>query len=177
MGRRAALKGGEQEKTIEGRVATEILAPRQLVWDLIKPAENAPLMEPTIARGFRAEGTPRGAGEIQVFIHTLGGKEQVVAVEIVDEIAAEYSITRLIGGGQNMPTTGYFLTDTSAGTRLEVRHRISFARHGGSYARHLISAYEESSRAMLQRVKVITEHRWDIQSPGLRAWNGEPDED
>jgi hypothetical protein len=177
MGRRASSKLSEQEQTLEGRAATEILAPRQLVWDLIKPAENAPLMEPTITRGFRAEGTPRGVGEIQVFIHTLGGKEQVVAVEIVDEVATEYSITRPIGGGQNPPTTGYFLSDTALGTRLEVRHRVSFARHGASYARHLSSAYEESSRAMLQRVKVIAENRWDNQSPGLRAWNGKPDED
>jgi hypothetical protein len=177
MGKRAASKVGEQEESLEGRAVTEILAPRPLVWDLIKPAENAPLMEPTITRGFRAEGTPRGVGEIQVFIHTLGGKDQVVAVEIVDEVAAEYSITRPIGGNQYSPTTGYFLTDTASGTRLEVRHRVSFARHGASYTRNLISAYEESSRAMLQRVKVIAENRWDNQSPGLRAWNGKPDED
>lgn len=173
MGRRAASKAGEQEETLEGRAAIEIVAPKQLVWELIKPAENAPLMEPTITRGFRAEGTPRGTGEIQVFIHTIGGKEQVVAVEIVDEVAEEYSITRPIGGGQYPPTTGYFLTDTAGGTRLEVRHRISFARYGSSYARNLITAYEESSRAMLQRVKVIAESRWDNQSPGLRAWHGD----
>lgn len=76
-------KADEQEETLEGRAATDIRAPRQLVWELIKPAESAPLIEPTVTRAFRAEGTPTGVGEIQVFIHTLGGKEQVTAVEII----------------------------------------------------------------------------------------------
>lgn len=177
MGKRASSKANEQTETLEGRVDTDIRAPRRLVWDLIKPAESAPLMEPSITRAFRAEGTPMGVGEIQVFIHTLGGKEQVTAVVVIDEVPAEYSITRTIGGGEFAPTVGYFLTDTTVGTRLEIRHRISFPRRGAAYVRNLIPSYEESSRAVLQRVKVIAESRWDNRSPGLRAWNGQSDQD
>lgn len=177
MGRRASSKTDEQDETLEGRADTDIRAPRRLVWDLIKPADSASLMEPTVTRAFRAEGTPMGVGEIQVFIHTLDGKEQITAVEIIDEVPAEYSITRPIGGGEFAPTVGYFLTETAIGTRLEIRHRISFPRRGAAYVRQLIPAYEESSRAVLQRVKVIAENRWDNRSPGLRAWNGQPDQD
>ncbi|MBP2216018.1 hypothetical protein [Arthrobacter sp. CAN_C5] len=171
------MKTDEQDETLEGRADTDTLAPRQLVWDLIKPAESASLIEPTITRAFRAEGTPTGVGEVQVFIQTLDGKEQVTAVEIIDEVPTQYSITRPIGGGEFAPKVGYFLTDTTVGTRLEIRHRISFPRRGAPYVRHLIPSYEAGSRAVLQRVKVLAESRWDNRSPGLRAWNGQPDPD
>lgn len=161
---------------VEARAATDIHAPRQLVWDLIKPAENAPLLQPTITRAFKAEGTPDGVGEIQIFIHTLNGKEHVTAVEITDAVPAEYVIVRAIGGGETTPTIGYFLEDTAAGTRLEVRHRITTPRHGASFARQLVARYEQGAHTMLRRTKAIAEHRWDSRSPGLRVWNDEADQ-
>lgn len=176
MSDRVARRSAKQDEMFEARAATEIHAPRQLVWDLIKPAENAPILEPTITRAFKAEGTPDGAGEIQVYIHTINGKEHVTAVEITDEAPAEYAIIRSIGGGEATPTIGYFLTDTTAGTNLEIRHRIIMPRRGGAYARNLLANYEDSAHAMLRRVKALAEHRWDSRSPGLRAWNGEPDQ-
>lgn len=176
MSDRVFQRGDRQDETFESRAATEIHAPRQLIWDLIKPAENAPILEPTITRAFKAEGTPDGAGEIQVYIHTLDGKEHVTAVEITDAVPAEYAIIRSIGGGEATPTMGYFLTDTAAGTHLEIRHRITMPRRGGSYARNLLSRYEESAHTMLGRIKAVAEYRWNSRSPGLRAWNGEPDQ-
>jgi len=41
--------------------------PCKTVWDLVKPAENSPLLDPTIRRGYRVPGTPDGLGEQQAF--------------------------------------------------------------------------------------------------------------
>ena len=38
-----------------------------VVWALIKPAESAPILEPSIRRGYHVPGTPLGLGERQAF--------------------------------------------------------------------------------------------------------------
>lgn len=45
--------------------STSINAPRQLIWDLIKPAEKAPLLSPETVCGFRAPDV-EGLGEMHV---------------------------------------------------------------------------------------------------------------
>jgi uncharacterized protein YndB with AHSA1/START domain len=175
MGKWTSWRVGEQDETFEARAAMVIFAPRQLVWDLIKPAENAPMLDPQVMRAFKAEGTPSGIGEIQVFIYMVNGTEHVAAAEVTDEVPGEYAITRSIGGGEFPPRIGYFLTDTATGTRLEIRHKIIVPRRQAAQVRHLVPGYEMSARASLQRIKVIAESRWENRSPGLRSWNGEGD--
>jgi hypothetical protein len=175
MGKWASRRVSAQGETHEATAATEILAPRQLIWEIIKPAENAPMLDPQITRAFKAEGTPDGVGEIQVFLHMLNGMEHISAAEIIDEVPGEYAITRSIGGGEIATRVGYFLTDTDKGTRFEMRHRVFVPGHHAAQARHLMQQYEKGSHATLQRVKVIAENRWENHSPGLRAWNNEAD--
>jgi hypothetical protein len=66
------------------------------------------MLEPTVNRAFKAEGTVDGAGEIH--IHIINGKEHVAAVEITDEVPAEYAIVRAAGGGE---TTAADARDTA----------------------------------------------------------------
>lgn len=176
MGKWTSRRVSAQDETHEATAATTILAPRQIIWEIIKPAENAPLLDPQITRAFKAEGTPIGIGEIQVFIYTINGIEHITAAEIIDEVPAEYAITRSIGG-EFSTRVGYFLTDTDEGTRFELRHRVSIPGHRVAQSRHLLHQYEMGSRATLRRVKVIAESRWENRSPGLRAWNGEQEQD
>ncbi|MCW3767951.1 SRPBCC family protein [Paenarthrobacter sp. PAE-2] len=76
--------------------STSIKASPQMVWDLIKPAEKAPLLSPETVCGFRAPDV-EGLGEIQVFISVVAGVEHVTAVEVMEEIPGEMAITRTIG--------------------------------------------------------------------------------
>lgn len=115
----------EQEQTIETRAALEINAPKQVIWDIIKSAANAPILDPRISRAFKAEGTPDGVGEIQFYIIDVNGREQIAAAEVTEEVEAEFSIVRMVGNGEFTSRTGYFLTETRAGTELEIRNQIT----------------------------------------------------
>jgi Polyketide cyclase / dehydrase and lipid transport len=50
-----------------------------IVWDLIEPAEKAPLLEPSYVRGYRVPGTPDGVGCRQAF-ELADGSTSVIEV-------------------------------------------------------------------------------------------------
>jgi len=54
---------------------------RERVWDLICPAENVPLIDARIRKGYRVPGTPEGRGEQQAF-EAIDGTTTVV--EVID---------------------------------------------------------------------------------------------
>ena len=68
--------------------ATTIRAPRQDVWEFIKPPENSVLLNPEVIRGFRAPSL-EGAPEIQVFISIRDGVETVSAIEVLQGVPGE----------------------------------------------------------------------------------------
>ncbi len=63
------------------------------VWDLIEPAENAHLVDPTIVRGFRVPGTPDGLGEQQAFERADG---LTVMIEIIEYRPRRRAVTRQV---------------------------------------------------------------------------------
>lgn len=172
MGIWSSRRDGTQDETLEAIADVEISAPRQVVWDLIKPAENAPMFEPQITRAFKAEGTPAGVGEVQVFVYNVNGRESISALEIIDEVAGEYAITRSINNEEFPPLIGFFLSDTATGTRLEQRYKFVVPRNQVWRIRPVMGTYFSSAHAFVQRVKVIAESRGGQSSPGLQAWNG-----
>ncbi len=65
----------------------------EVVWALIKPAENAPLIEPTILRGYHVPGTPEGVGERQAFEHDDG---TTVTIEVLEYEPNRWAVTRTV---------------------------------------------------------------------------------
>lgn len=135
---------------------TSIGAPRQQVWDFIKPPENSVLLDPRVVRGFRAPGR-QGVGEVQVFISVQDGLEHVSALEVVHEIPGELAITRALGATDPAARGRDFLEDTDdGGTILE--HGLYFTLPADSDQYH---HYERHHRLYCQqyveRVKSLME--------------------
>ncbi|MGQ1838575.1 hypothetical protein ACT4S2_08965 [Kocuria turfanensis] len=170
MGTWNSRRAGAQDETLEAMADVEIKAARQAVWDLIKPAEHASMFEPQITRAFRAEGTPSGVGEVQIFIYKVNGREQISALEVIDEVSGEYAITRSISNEEFPPLVGFFLSDTAVGTRLEQRYKFVVPRNQVWRIRPIIGTYFSTANAFVQRVKVIAESRGGQSSEGLRVW-------
>ncbi|QCU78674.1 SRPBCC family protein [Citricoccus sp. SGAir0253] len=161
---------GIDDETLEVAADIDIGAPRQAVWDLIKPAENAHLLDPEVTRAFRAEGTPTGTGEIQVFIYNSDGEEHVSAVEVIDEVPGEYAITRSFGGTVSA-LGGYFLTDTATGTRLEKRVKFVPPPNMGWIRRPDMKQCARGINVYLKRVKAFMEGPAEPGAGGMRTWN------
>jgi hypothetical protein len=62
----------------------------ETVWDLISPAEKAPLLNPTIRLGYRVPGTFEGVGERQAFEHFDG---TTAVIEVVEWTAGRRAVT------------------------------------------------------------------------------------
>lgn len=67
--------------------------PCETVWDLIKPAEKAPLLDPSIRRGYRVPGTPDGLGEQQA-LERLDGS--TVIIEVIEYEHGRLAVTRQV---------------------------------------------------------------------------------
>jgi len=161
----------DTHETLQLAADVEINAPRQAVWDLIKPAENAPMFDAEYTRAFRAEGSPNGAGEIQIFISNVDGRERVSAIEVIEEIPGQYAVTRTIGGDQLSPFVGYFLSDTATGSRLEQRYKFVVPREQVEWARPHLAKRLREMKDYLQRAKVLAESRTLPESAGIRVWD------
>ena len=65
----------------------------EMVWDLIHPPENTPLLSPEVAKGYRVPGTPAGRGEQQAFIDLSGN---TYVIEVIDYIEARRAVVRYL---------------------------------------------------------------------------------
>jgi hypothetical protein len=68
-------------ETIFLQESAHLPAPPPAVWSLVMPAENGPLFNPQISRGFRVPGTPSGLGEQQCSMHVDGTTSILEVVE------------------------------------------------------------------------------------------------
>lgn len=64
-----------------------------VVWDLIKPAENGPLLDVDIRRGYKVPGAPDGLGEQQALERHDG---LTVIIEVVEYQPGRRAVTRLV---------------------------------------------------------------------------------
>src|SRR5690606_14736564 len=67
----------------------------------IKPAEKAPLLDPTIRRGYRVPGTPEGLGEQQAFEHLDGS---ITMIEVVEYQHARRAVIRSVSPKPELDT-------------------------------------------------------------------------
>ena len=92
------------------------------VWALIKPAENAHLLDPRMRRGFHVPGTPLGLGEQQAF-ELLDGTTTVI--EVVEYDPNRRAVTRQVSPAQPLPMrVVHSLNPVSSGCRYTFGYEI-----------------------------------------------------
>ena len=160
MTKRFQHSGPHRDEVYEVSASRDINAPREEVWALIKPAENALLFEPRLTRAFHIPGTPEGVGGMQGFIYRHEGREHLTALEILDEVSEEYTVTRPIGRDDDSARTSYYLTDTPKGTRLELRQTFTVPRLQRVNAADFQAEYRAAATVILERIGLLIENGW-----------------
>lgn len=84
-------------RVVEVGAGVDIFTASRQVWDLIRPAENAVLLEPSTVRAFHVPGSPFGVGELQGYIAYIDGRERLAMNEVLEEIEGRYRLVRTIG--------------------------------------------------------------------------------
>lgn len=92
-----------------------------IVWELIRPAEAAILIDGA-AHAFKVPGTPDGEGERQCFISADG---RVSVIEVVSEVPGRSAVTRAVCSPDHpVVETTYTLAPIAAGCRLTMQTLI-----------------------------------------------------
>lgn len=116
---RAAKPRRDQIVTVSAEV--DIAASPREVWNLIRPSENAALIEPSTIRAFHVPGTPYGVGELQGSIGKQNGREYVSVIEVLEEVDARYALIRSLGTDDDANRMAYRVNDSRSGARMELR--------------------------------------------------------
>ena len=97
------------------------------VWNLIRPAEKARLLNPDIVQTFSAPAQPEIGGTIQCFLAVVDGEEQFSAIVVLEEIENRLAVVRNWGSHDPLSRQEYHLAPSGEGTELTL---ISFFSHG-----------------------------------------------
>jgi hypothetical protein len=130
----------------------------QSVWNLIHPADNAPIMSAQFVRGYRVPGTPDGVGERQAFEQVDG---TTVIVEVIESAQGRRAVTIQISPQPAVQQQTVFdLTPTDSGCVLQLSLEIQLPR-----GKRLVHGAEATVRASfrdnLARVNAtLTANAW-----------------
>lgn len=145
------------EQVVDVSVDVDIFATPWEVWSLIKPAENAVILEPSTLKAFHVPGTPAGVGEMQGFITRHDGREHIAIIEVVEELEGSYSITRQIGMEDDSYRLGYFLNEERTGTKLSLSTTFTIPEKLWDRTDELTGRVRIKSYELANRVKFVAE--------------------
>jgi len=103
---------GQQMQTHRIQEAVKLWHTPETVWSLIHPAENAPLLEPDVVRGYQVPGTPSGLGEQQAFIGLSG---TTTVIEVVEYVERRQAVTNLISPKPLVPIRNVLAVEPVSG--------------------------------------------------------------
>ncbi|WP_127782823.1 SRPBCC family protein [Rhodococcus sp. X156] len=96
-------------RTVRISEAVLLRHPPEQVWELIFPAEHAPVLSPNIVRGFAVPGTPTvGVGHQQCFTDVAGNTS---ILEVIEHEAGRRAVTRTISPRPAVPHRMVHLVD------------------------------------------------------------------
>lgn len=139
--RRMAAGESFRAHTFNSHAAAEYGHAPETVWQLIRPAEAAMLIDGD-AQAFKVPGTPDGEGERQCFISADG---EVSVIEVLSEVPGRAVVTRAVCP-PDLPSaiTTYMLEPTTVGCRLTMETLIEFPVPMSAVQKQAIRAYERS---------------------------------
>jgi hypothetical protein len=160
--RTSGLSAGS--RTVRFQEAARLRHPPGAVWALIQPAECAPLLSSTTARGFKVPGTPDGVGEQQCFIDLEGNATIIEVTHIEVERCAT---TRVVSPSPPVPTRMRFeIQPIGVGCIVIVTSEVDLPAgrivrpDGETEWRHWAAEYLERIRRVLDD---------EVRSPSFRA--------
>lgn len=136
------------------RLSEAVLLPRscETVWDLVKPAEKSPLIDPTLRRGYRVPGTPDGLGERQAFEQLDG---VTVIVEVIEYRHERRAVTRQVSPPPVEPSRLIHTVDpVDGGCTYTVAAEIEL-RAGQRIRPEFERAWRSTIRAQLERTRQL----------------------
>jgi len=120
------------------------------VWALIYPAENAALLSPNIARGYRVPGTPSGVGEQQAFIDA-GGNTSVI--EVLEQLDARRAVIKTISPATAFPLrTTVTLDPVADGCVMVYRYEYDLPA-SQALTEDQLRSWHEQARSYLEAVR------------------------
>ena len=140
----------------------------EVIWSLIHPPENAPLLNPDCQKGYRVPGTPVGLGEQQAFVD-LRGKTSVI--EVVEVVEFRRAMTRTISS--DSPVEGTSLTSidpVSGGCIFSLTHEYEIPPRT-AYSAAQIAEIRQGITDYLERVQraLVT---WDAERGSCQTTEG-----
>lgn len=127
------------------------------MWALIRPAEAALFLDPSIVRAFHVPGTPNGVGEMQGFIASRDGAEHVQLIEVVEEVPEEQAVVRYVASNDPTARTSYRLTADATGTILEYEHVFTVPGVHVKSIQAFRGQHDHAAITFLDRAKYILE--------------------
>lgn len=127
-------------RTVELSEVAHFTSDCDQVWGLIEPPEKAPLLDPSIRRGYRVPGSPDGIGAR----HALEmGNGVVTVLEVVELTAGRRAVVRIVSPPSDVPSTVSFeLTPVDDGCLYRHHVKLEFPR-----GKRLRRGYERTWRA------------------------------
>lgn len=127
--------------TFHSSAAAEYGHAPEAVWELIRPAEAAILLDGA-AQAFKVPGTPDGEGERQCFISADG---RVSVIEVVSEVPGRSAATRAVCSPDHPSAkTTYTLVPVTAGCRLTMETLIEFPVPMTAVQQQAVRAHDRS---------------------------------
>jgi hypothetical protein len=118
--------------------------PSEVVWDLIEPAEKAPLIEPGTVRAHHVAGTPSGLGEQQAHERLDGS---IVVLEVIEYEHGRRAVTRQVSPpGNERPRTTQAVEPTNEGCIYTMAEETDLAA-----GQRILPAVEAAWRAYVQQ--------------------------
>lgn len=126
-------------RTVEMHEVTHYASDCDRVWNLIEPPEKAPLLHPSIRRGYRVPGTPDGVGEQQAFELDNG---IMMVLEVTELTPGRRAVVRMVSPPSDVPfAVSFELTPVDDGCLY--RHQIELKLPRG---KRLRPGYERTWR-------------------------------
>ncbi len=130
--------------------AVELHADCATVWSFIHPAENAPLIDRSIVRGYRVPGTPDGVGERQALERANG---ETTIIEVVEFAPGRRAVVDIVSPRPANPTRAiYELTPSGSGCVLLQATEVQL-RRGQFLNRSYAEAWRSETLAMTTQLK------------------------
>jgi hypothetical protein len=133
----------------------------ETVWSLIHPAENAPLLQPDVVRGYQVPGTPSGLGEQQAFVGLSG---TTTVIEVVEYVERRQAVTNLISPKPPVPVRNVLALEPVSGGCILTFGQEYDGHSSQAMTPESVTQWRQQAQSYLDRVRTTLD-RWKPNPP------------
>ena len=124
----------------------------ETVWNLVKPAEKTPLLDPAVRRGYHVPGTPSGVGEQQVN-EMLDGSIRVL--EVVEYVHNRRAVVRQVQPPADVSSRSIQAVEPTDGGCVYTWANQIDMQAGQRIPREFEAAWHEHVRQQANRIRQV----------------------